>query len=422
MPDEQWYALESGQQRGPFSRAELTSRLGDGAPIALVWRDGMTGWVPPQDVAELAGWEDDETAPPSFAEAFLAVARSYGAPLHTSGRTHRFETAQADLSVRVSCEVGSGGKDATLELERRGVPYPELTIRREGDLDRAGKRLGIDREAQIGDEALDREAYFETALPPSAVRDIVRRPGFRRALDRWLSRGAEQVRLDEDGLAVRLPVKRADALTPALVEAELAAIAEAADALRGLDPALARHRQATWPVWLAVLGILGALVGIPGALIAHAIWEPVGVAPVLFGLAGGAALCAATVAAMLLFLRGQSGAFRQAVYVGVTLLAALPSLGAAGLLAANGALDRGPEVVLDTVVRNRTIERDRRLASYFFGRARYRTRHLLETVEGARVRRVAVAEQAWSGTRVGAPFRIRLRPGALGWEWDARPE
>ena len=103
MPDEQWYALESGQQRGPFSRAELTSRLGDGAPIALVWRDGMTGWVPPQDVAELAGWEDDETAPPSFAEAFLAVARSYGAPLHTSGRTHRFETAQADLSVRVSC-------------------------------------------------------------------------------------------------------------------------------------------------------------------------------------------------------------------------------------------------------------------------------------------------------------------------------
>jgi GYF domain 2 len=422
MSDEQWYALESGQQRGPFSRSELANRLADGAPVALVWRDGMTGWVPPQDVAELAGWEDDEPAPPAFEEAFRAVARAYGATVHTSGRSHRFETMQADLTVRVSCDVGSRGEEATLEIERRGVRYPELTIRREGDLDRAGKRLGIDREAQMGDEALDRAAYFETALPAAAVRGIVGRPGFRRPLDRWLSRGADQVRLDEDGLAVRLPLKRADALTPALLEAELAAVAEAADALRGLDPGLERHRQATWPVWLAVFGILGALVGVPGALIAHALWEPVSIAPVLIGIAGGALLSAAIVAVMVFLLRGQSGVFRQIVSVGVTLLFALPSLGAAGMLAANGAFDRGPEQVHDTVVRSQTTEHDRRVASYFFGRARYRTRHLLETVEGTRVRRVAVAQQAWSGTRVGAPFRIRLRPGALGWEWDARPE
>jgi hypothetical protein len=59
MPDEQWYALESGQQRGPFSRAEIQPAPGRRA-VALVWRDGMTGWAPPQDVAELEPWEAEE--------------------------------------------------------------------------------------------------------------------------------------------------------------------------------------------------------------------------------------------------------------------------------------------------------------------------------------------------------------------------
>ena len=63
MPDAQWYALESGQQRGPFTRGQLVARLGDGAPVALVWREGMTVWAPPQDVAELEAWEADEAAP-----------------------------------------------------------------------------------------------------------------------------------------------------------------------------------------------------------------------------------------------------------------------------------------------------------------------------------------------------------------------
>ena len=89
---------------------------------------------------------------------------------------------------------------------------------------------------------------------------------------------------------------------------------------------------------------------------------------------------------------------------------------------ANGALDRSTDVVHETVVRRKTEEREQRTVSYFFGRARYRTQYYLVTVEGTRRRKIPVSHEIWSATRVGAPFRVRLRPGALGWEWNARPD
>jgi hypothetical protein len=60
MPDERWFVMESGEQRGPFTRAQVLTRLRDGALVALVRRDGMTAWAPPQDVAELEPWEGEE--------------------------------------------------------------------------------------------------------------------------------------------------------------------------------------------------------------------------------------------------------------------------------------------------------------------------------------------------------------------------
>lgn len=65
MPDERWHTLENGEHHGPFSRRELVARLVDGAPVALVQRDGSTAWTPPQDLTELEMLEVDE-APPSL--------------------------------------------------------------------------------------------------------------------------------------------------------------------------------------------------------------------------------------------------------------------------------------------------------------------------------------------------------------------
>jgi peptidoglycan/xylan/chitin deacetylase (PgdA/CDA1 family) len=420
MPDEQWYALESGEQRGPFTRAALTARIGAGAPVALVWRDGMTGWVPPQDVGVLEEWAADDAAPLSVTDAFRAVARSYGAAVRsTSECLHELDTRQGDLTVRLTCSVSRDGASGELRLQRLGVAYPALLVRSEDDMDRTGKRLGIDLEAQIHDDVLDRAAYFETALPDAAVRDMVGRPGFRQALDRWLARGAESIRLDEDGLTVRLPLRRADALTPERVQAELAALAQAADALRGLDAGLRRYRRPYWPETLAVLGLVGAVVGVPCALWAHDLWEPAGLGPLFVSVGAGVALAGAVVGAMFLRLRGTPGAYKTLVFGGVALLVALPSLATACLLAANGLFDRGETVVHETVVKGQGRGKRRTGLLRFVTRNAPLSAYVLETHQGWRFRWVRVDGDTYYRVRRGEPLRVRVRPGALGWEWDA---
>jgi hypothetical protein len=380
----------------------------------------MTCWAPPQDVAELEEWAPDDAPPASVADAFRAVARSYGATVRTTGELHHeFDTSQADLTVRLTCRVSKDGTSGELRIQRLGVPYPELQVRPEDDMDRTGKRLGIDHEAQIHDAALDHAAYFVTALPDPAVRDIVGRPGFRQALDGWLARGAESIQLDADGLTVRLPLAGSAALSPERVQAELAAVAGAADALRGLDSGLRRHRAPWWPETLAVLGVVGAVVGLPCALWAHDLWEPAGLEPLVVGVGGGLLTACAVVGAMFLRLRGTPGAYKTLVFGGIGLLVALPCLGTAGLLAVNGLFDRGETVVHDTVMKGQGHGNRRTKLLRFLTRNAPRSSYVLETHEGWRVRWVRVDRGTYYGTERGQPLRVRVRPGALGFEWDA---
>jgi hypothetical protein len=53
----QWYYSKNGVQLGPVGVAELRAKLATGevAPSELVWRDGMSDWVPASLVPELMG-------------------------------------------------------------------------------------------------------------------------------------------------------------------------------------------------------------------------------------------------------------------------------------------------------------------------------------------------------------------------------
>ena len=48
----QYYVAIEGQQRGPFSIEQILTH--PAPPGALIWREGLAGWVPPQQVPELA--------------------------------------------------------------------------------------------------------------------------------------------------------------------------------------------------------------------------------------------------------------------------------------------------------------------------------------------------------------------------------
>ena len=52
----QWYYSKNGTQLGPVEENELRSKIASGevSPADLVWRDGMTDWLPSARVPELA--------------------------------------------------------------------------------------------------------------------------------------------------------------------------------------------------------------------------------------------------------------------------------------------------------------------------------------------------------------------------------
>jgi hypothetical protein len=63
-----WYYAENGTQRGPVSLEQLQSLVQSGTvkPTDLVWRDGMTDWMPAGQVSELSNAAGPmDHAPPS---------------------------------------------------------------------------------------------------------------------------------------------------------------------------------------------------------------------------------------------------------------------------------------------------------------------------------------------------------------------
>lgn len=61
-----WYYSEQGQQKGPVSESELQSLVSNGTvqPSDLIWREGMTDWLPVGQVPEISG-SAPAAAPPA---------------------------------------------------------------------------------------------------------------------------------------------------------------------------------------------------------------------------------------------------------------------------------------------------------------------------------------------------------------------
>jgi len=55
MQEREWFYVEAGVQRGPYTAAELVEVVRRLGPATLVWRAGLEGWVRAEAVPELAG-------------------------------------------------------------------------------------------------------------------------------------------------------------------------------------------------------------------------------------------------------------------------------------------------------------------------------------------------------------------------------
>lgn len=79
----QWYYSNNGAQTGPVSAEDLKLMLADGRVRStdMVWREGMTDWVPASSVGELAVSAAPSASPIQTAPLLGAAAAPYQPPV-----------------------------------------------------------------------------------------------------------------------------------------------------------------------------------------------------------------------------------------------------------------------------------------------------------------------------------------------------
>jgi GYF domain 2 len=110
----QWYYSKNGTQLGPVGEGELRSKLTSGeiSPSDLVWKDGMTDWLPSSKVPSLASTQQVEIIESSaipVSETLPNSAAPYQAPAHAN--------------YQVAPPAGSGKATAAMVLGIVGLVF-----------------------------------------------------------------------------------------------------------------------------------------------------------------------------------------------------------------------------------------------------------------------------------------------------------
>jgi hypothetical protein len=133
-----WWYEEAGRQAGPVTAAALRRMLVEGriSPAHRVWRNGMAGWEPLGQVAELAAMLGDAApAPPPLgpppaspppSSAFPRGGRLPGAPLATVP-TAAFE--EIPVGVTILLAILTFGIYGLVKFHQTGRAYEQLAGR-----------------------------------------------------------------------------------------------------------------------------------------------------------------------------------------------------------------------------------------------------------------------------------------------------
>ncbi len=294
--------------------------------------------------------------------------------------------------------------DTALRTEDLGP----IIVRRETSTDRFGKRLGINREIQIGDEAFDSAFYIETQVPASLVKAALSNPDVRKAM-RAIDAANAAIFTLYDGaalLTVRLVSPGESSLTPGALRTLFESIA----ALAAILPHDAPAPRAGSRTRAALTALFVSLTVIPLALAFAVIgkYTTFGSDAQIRGALVGLVVSIAILALVTLGVRGRSDALR---IVGFTAMALWFGGVGTGILVVpwlNGVLDHARGIVRETTVVQRYEQRGKSTL-YYVVLAGWRP------AQGTVRLNVTPREYHWysEGTRV----HLTTHPGAFGWEW-----
>lgn len=322
----------------------------------------------------------------------------------------------------VGLQPGTRGKPSVLDVTLRdggAVPgaSPMILLRREGRLDRLGKRLWLNREVQVGEPDFDRAVYIESSAPDEVVRSVLGDPTRRRAVLDVLGAGFAQVRILGPGSVVS-----ASWPTPATLPLDSAVVREVARCLAVIAPAVPRREPPADAVPLGATGVLrvvGTIVlvlaavagfaGAPGLTMTLGKAYPTltsDLQHVALAVAGGLFLLALPVVGLA--VRGRSESLRYFVLVAVLLLYLLPFYTVSAFLGINAAFDGSASARRASRVMDRWITRGKGSALHV---------RLAGLQRGDDPIEMEIDADTYAKLEPNAAVVVTTGEGALGWEW-----
>jgi len=284
-----------------------------------------------------------------------------------------------------------------------------LLVRVESGRDRFGKRIGLNRETQIGDPDFDARIYIECDAPDAILRKLFASEASRRELLQVLELGAPAVSLDEKGL-LSISLRRNLAAAPMTQEhfegllQAFAGFAEELPALRGRAP----RRRRVLPAVLALGSLVGSILGIPALFLARWSWPPVDDDLYVSMVLAGIALWIVLIPVAFLVHRRRSTALRDwLMTVGFASFGAPVGCVALALIV-NGGLDTSPPVDRDAWVVRRWTTSGKSTSYHLM---------LVPTAHEGRRYDLVVPRSTYTAVAVGSKAVVTTRAGVLGWPW-----
>lgn len=298
-----------------------------------------------------------------------------------------------------------------------GPSLPRIYVRPETGWDRAGKTLGLNREAQTGDFDFDAGVYLETDESDETVRRALDRPAMREALRAMLAGGHPFVRLGPGAVATRIGRSLNAAPGPEALERALQGLAAVAASAPSIDPSEIRppsRMRGDLVAGAMTLAFMASLVGFYAMPLGYADYD----SPLRAGdraVAGSISFAAwlALIPLSWAWMRGHSRSFRN--FLTTVLLGLLPVmlLGTEALYVANALLDDGAGTAREVVISRRRA---------YTRKYEHRYLYIPWWDEPHAETEMEVSRNTYQRFHPGDAVVVTSRPGALAWPWAERIE
>jgi hypothetical protein len=352
---------------------------------------------------------------PGKAPAYGETERRFGDRAfrlrYSAGGKNTPASLRLTLPIEPHVTGSRGERGAYRETGRRRVAGKlSVLLRRETSLDRFGKRIGLNREHQTGDQAFDRDIYIESDASTEDLATLLEDGATRAAVQQILGAGFQSVALFAGASSLEAALSPITSASLAQMESVAGKLAQIADNLPGFDRDPV-GRDASVRTAIAILaGIVSAFAFVIFAALAIGQHPLVHDGPIgkcfAIGLAGWLLVCAAT----FFVVRGKSDALRAFLSVFFTQVFAVPAL-VVGLGAGlNGWLDDGAPTVHEARVLAQWITTSKNNKTYHVRVASFHP-------DDPRDVELTVSSGIFMRVPVGRDVLVTTRPGWLGWEW-----